>query len=124
MQTVLFISLGAILGANLRYFAGQWAAKFLPSQLPYGTMLINISGSFILAFFLIWTTERVLADPRWRLFVAVGFCGGYTTYSSYAFETLALFERGQWGFAALNVVASNILCLAAALAGAALARLV
>ncbi len=124
MQTVLFISLGAILGANLRYFVGQLAFKFFPSHLPYGTMLINISGSFLLALFLIWTTERVLVDPRWRLFVAVGFCGGYTTYSSYAYETFALFEQGQWLVAALNVLATNILCLAAAFAGGALARII
>lgn len=124
LQTSLFISLGAILGANLRFLAGQLSLKLFRSNLPYGTALINISGSFILAFFLVWTTERVLADPRWRLFVAVGFCGGYTTYSSYAFETYALFEQGQWLFAALNILATNVLCLAAAFAGAALARAV
>ena len=124
LQTILFISLGAILGANLRYFAGQLSLRTFHSNLPYGTMLINISGSFILAFFVVWTTERVLADPRWRVFVAVGFWGGYTTYSSYAYETFALFEQGQWLFASLNIVATNVLCLAAAFAGAALARAV
>jgi CrcB protein len=60
---------------------------------PHGTLIINVTGSFILGFFLIWTTDRVLVDPRWRLVVAVGFCWGYTTYSSYAFETFALFEQ-------------------------------
>ena len=96
MQTILFISLGAIVGANLRYFVGQYVAKLIPSILPYGTLLINVTGSFILALFLVWTTERVFADPRWRLIIAVGFCGGYTTFSSYAYETFALFENGQW----------------------------
>ena len=124
LRTVLFISLGAMLGANLRYFVGQLSLRTFHSDLPVGTMLINISGSFILAFFVVWTTERVLADPRWRLFVAVGFCGGYTTYSSYAYETLALFEQGQWLFATLNILATNVLCLGAALAGAVLARAV
>jgi fluoride exporter len=123
LETFFFISIGAILGANLRYGVSQLAVKWFQSNLPYGTALINISGSFLLAFFLVWTTERVLADPRWRLFVAVGFCGGYTTYSSYAYETFALFEQGQWLFAALNVLLTNVLCLAAAIAGAALARL-
>jgi len=64
----------------------------------------------------------VIADPRWRLLIAVGFCGGYTTFSSYAYETFALAEQGQWWAAAVNVAASNLLSLAAVAGGAALAR--
>jgi CrcB protein len=64
----------------------------------------------------------VLVDPRWRLLVAVGFCGSYTTFSSYAFETFALMEQGQWLLMALNIVISNALCFLAVLAGAAVAR--
>src|ERR1035438_4717588 len=93
LQTVLLISLGAIIGANLRYFVAQYVARAIPSSFPLGTLIINISASFILGFFLIWTSERVLADPRWRLFVAVGFCATYSTYSSFAYETFALFEK-------------------------------
>ena len=122
MKTILWISLGAVLGANLRYFVGQYSAKFSSSGFPYGTLIINVSGSLILGFFLIWTTERVIADPRWRLIVAVGFCGGYTTFSGYAYETFALFEQGRWLASALNICASNVLCLLAVLAGAAIAR--
>jgi fluoride exporter len=122
LQTVLLISLGAIIGANLRYFVAQYAAKLIPSNFPFGTLIINISASLILGFFLIWTSERVLADPRWRLFVAVGFCATYSTYSSYAFETFVLLERGQMAVAALNILASNIACLIAVLLGAMLAR--
>jgi fluoride exporter len=124
LQTILFISLGAVFGANLRYFVGQYAAKLIPSSLPYGTLIINLTGSFILALFLVWTTERVLADPRWRLVIAVGFCGGYTTFSSYAYETFALFERGQWLTCALNILANNVLCLLGTVLGAMLARVV
>jgi CrcB protein len=122
LQTVLLISLGAIIGANLRYFVAQYVAQLIPSNFPLGTLLINISASFILSFFLIWTTERVLADPRWRLFIAVGFCATYSTYSSYAFETFALFEKGQFMLAALNILGSNVVCFMAVVAGAALAR--
>lgn len=123
MQSFLLISLGALVGANLRYLVGQLSARFFSSSLPIGTLLINISGSLILGFFLVWTSERVLADPRWRLLIAVGFCGGYTTYSSYAYETFALFERGQWMMCAGNILLTNILCLLGTAAGAALARL-
>lgn len=123
MQTILLISLGAILGANLRYFVAQYVAKMIPSSFPYGTLVINISASFILGAFLIWTTERVLVDPRWRLFVAVGFCATYSTYSSYAFETFALFEKGQLALALWNILATNVVCFIAVILGAALARI-
>lgn len=122
MQTILWISLGAVLGANLRYFVAQYVAKLVPANFPLGTLIINLSASLLLGFFLIWTSERVLADPRWRLFVAVGFCGAYSTYSSYAFETLALFEAGQFSLAALNIAVTNVACLVAVVLGAALAR--
>jgi fluoride exporter len=122
LQTVLLISLGAIIGANLRYFVAQSVAKLIPSSFPLGTLLINFTASFILSLFLIWTTERVLADPRWRLFIAVGFCATYSTYSSYAFETFALFEQGQWALAAVNILASNVVCFIAVVLGAMLAR--
>ncbi|HXZ80386.1 MAG TPA: fluoride efflux transporter CrcB [Terriglobales bacterium] len=122
MAAIVWISLGAILGANARYFLSRWVALVWSPAFAWGTLIINISGSFVLAFFLVWTTERVLADPRWRLMIAVGFCGAYTTFSSFAFETMAYFEQGQWTLFALNILASNLLCLAAVLAGAALAR--
>jgi fluoride exporter len=122
LQTVLLISLGAIIGANLRYFVAQYVAQLIPASFPFGTLLINISASFLLGFFLIWTSERVLADPRWRLFFAVGFCATYSTYSSYSFETFALFERGQFMLASLNILVSNVVCFIAVVAGAMLAR--
>ena len=122
VQTVLLISIGAIIGANLRYFVAQYVARLIPSTFPLGTLIINITASFILGFFLIWTSERVLADPRWRLFIAVGFCATYSTYSSFAFETFALFEKGQMALAALNILGTNVVCLIAVMLGAMLAR--
>lgn len=122
LQEVITISLGAIFGANARYFVSRYCAKILGPEFPYGTLLINFVGSLIVGFFLIWTTERVLADPRWRLLVVVGFCGAFTTFSSYAFETMAYFEQGQWLLLLANFLSNNLLCLGAALAGMALAR--
>jgi fluoride exporter len=117
-----WISLGAVLGANLRYFLSKLVTRYSDAAFPYSTLLINVTGSLLLGFFLIWTTERVLADPLWRSLVAVGFCGSYTTFSSYAFETMAYFEQGHWTMFAGNILANNLLCLAAVLAGAMLAR--
>jgi CrcB protein len=124
VQQVLWISIGAVLGANARYFLSRWAARALSPVFPYGTLIINVSGSLLLGFFLIWTSERVLADPRWRFLIAIGFCGAYTTFSSYAFESMYFFEQGQWGLLAGNILANNVLSLAACLGGMALARAV
>jgi fluoride exporter len=118
----LAISVGAIVGANLRYWMSRSAVRWLGPVFPYGTLSINVVGSFVLGFFLVWTSERVLVDPRWRLLIAVGFCGGYTTFSSYAYETMAFFEQGQWTLMAANFVANNVLACGAVVAGMVLAR--
>ena len=122
MLTYLWISFGAIVGASLRYVVGRFVARAVSASFPYGTLLINISGSFVLGLFLVWSTERALPDPRWRLLIAIGFCGSYTTFSSYAFESFSLFEQGHYLLFAQNVLAKNLLCLAGVLAGAAIAR--
>jgi CrcB protein len=116
------ISVAAIAGANLRFLMSRLAAKEFGPVFPAGTLIINILGSFIVGFFVIWTTERVLLDPRWRLLVVVGFCGSFTTFSSYAFETISYLEQGQWGLMVANILSNNLLCLGSALAGMAVAR--
>ena len=117
-----WIALGAVVGASARYFLSGYIARSFASSFPYGTLIINITGSLVLGFFLALASERMLLDVRWRWLIAIGFCGSYTTFSSYAFETFALFEQGQWLLVAWNVVASNVLCLVSVLLGAALAR--
>jgi fluoride exporter len=122
VKDFLAISIAAIVGANARYFLSRLAAREFGPVFPVGTLIINIVGSFIVGFFVIWTTERALLDPRWRLLVVVGFCGSFTTFSSYAFESMSFFEHGQWGLMLANVFGNNLLCLGGALAGMALAR--
>jgi len=122
VKDFLAISVAAIVGANFRYFLSRLAAREFGPVFPVGTLIINVVGSFIVGFFVIWTSERVLVDPRWRLLVVVGFCGSFTTFSSYAFESMAYFEQGQWGLMMTNVLSNNLLCLGGALAGMALAR--
>ena len=123
MNDLLVISLGAVFGANFRYLISRYAVKLLGTVFPYGTLVINVTGSLIVGFFMIWASERVLVDPRWRLLIVVGFCGAFTTFSSYAFETMAYFEQGQWLLLCTNILTNNILCLLGAMAGMALARL-
>jgi fluoride exporter len=119
---LIVISLGAIVGANARYLLSRYTAHVLGPTFPYGTLIINVMGSLVVGFFVIWTSERVLVDPRWRLLVVVGFCGAFTTFSSYAFETMAYFEQGRWLLMFTNFLCNNLLCLGGALAGMALAR--
>jgi CrcB protein len=118
----LYVGVGAFLGANARYWVGGWAAARLGTAFPYGTFIINVTGSFAIGVILTLLTERLVADPAWRLLLVVGFLGGYTTFSSYTYEGLTLLGAGQWPAALWYVVGSNVLGLLAAYAGMVLAR--
>ena len=122
MDKYLIIGLGGFLGANVRYVVSGWAAEKWGASFPYGTLLINVTGSFILGVFLAAVTGRLAIDPRWRLFFAVGFVGAYTTFSTYTYESMQLVLAGGWWPGLLNLLASNALGLAAALLGIALGR--
>jgi CrcB protein len=122
VNDILVISVGAILGANARWLISSYLSRSLGPVFPYGTLLINVVGSFVVGFFMLWTTERVLIDARWRLLLVVGFCGSFTTFSSFAFETMAYLKQGQWLLLAINFLANNLLSLGAALLGMACGR--
>jgi len=121
MAEALYVGIGAFLGANARYWVGAWAATRYGTTFPYGTFVINVTGSFVLGFAVAYLALRTYS-PNWRLFVGVGLCGGYTTFSSYAYETLTLLEDGNLLFAFLYSVGSPIAALAAAFAGMVLGR--
>ena len=74
-MTYLWIALGAAVGASARYFVSGYIARIFAAAFPYGTLVINVTGSLVLGFFLVLAGERMLLDPRWRLLVAIGFCG-------------------------------------------------
>ncbi len=109
MEKFLLISAGAILGANARYWLGDWVAQKWGAAFPIGTLIINLSGSLVLGFFMTLATERFMIDPRWRLFFAVGFLGAYTTFSTYTYESFNLIFKGQWILGLLNLLGSTIL---------------
>jgi CrcB protein len=119
----LLVGLGGFLGANARYLIGGWVAERFGTTFPYSTLVINVTGSLLLGFFLTLTTERFVADPGWRLFFAIGFLGAYTTFSTFSFESVALLQERAWWLALANVFGSTLLGLAAVLLGIALARL-
>jgi fluoride exporter len=121
--TYLLIGMGGFLGCNARYLLGGWIADRYGTSFPYGTMVINVSGSFAIGFFLVLISERFIVHPNWRLFVAIGFLGGYTTFSTFSFETFALIQQRSFFLALANMVGSVVLGQLAVLVGMILARL-
>jgi len=109
MEKVLWISLGAVLGANLRYWVGDWVAQRYGSGFPYGTLLINLSGSFLLGLIVSMSMENFIIDPRLRVLLTIGFMGSYTTFSTYAYESIVLISQGQWGLGLFNLLGSSLL---------------
>jgi len=123
LEKYLVIAVGGSIGAILRYLTGVYSAKFFGTWLPYGTLIVNVVGSFILSFFMILFLEKLSLDPLWRLFVAVGFCGSYTTLSSITYETLSIVMDGDYVRALLNVALNFGLSFLSAFAGIILARM-
>jgi CrcB protein len=115
------IAVGGALGAMARYWVGGVVASRLGSAFPYGTLVINATGSLVLGFFMAMAGERILSS-NWRLFAAIGFAGAYTTFSTFEFETYMLIEEGSWLRAAANVVLSVGICFAALVGGIVLGR--
>src|SRR5688500_11979254 len=121
---LVWVGLGGFLGANARYALGVWIIERLGSAFPFHTLLINITGSLAVGVLLALFSDRLVVDPAWRLLLVVGFLGGYTTFSSYTFEALALAEAGNWPGALWYVLGSNALGLLAVYLGALAGRAV
>jgi len=102
----LLVGTGGFLGAIARYAVGVWCETFWRRDFPLATFLVNITGCFILGLFLTLAAERLPIDPRLRLFVATGFVGAYTTFSTFEYETQRLTTTGAFGWALVNVLAS------------------
>jgi fluoride exporter len=122
--TILVIALGAAVGANLRYGLSIWAAQQWGTTFPYGTMLINVLGSFAIGLILVLGTTRVALSVPWRLLLVTGFLGGFTTFSTFSYETYALLVEGSWLEAGLNILGSVGLGMIGVVLGASLARLI
>ena len=117
-RTCLFIMAGGALGTLARYLLSTWTLP-ISHNLPWGTIGINLSGSFLIGFFgtLTLAGGRFPVREDLRLLVMVGFCGGYTTFSSFSLQTLELLRRGAIWRAGVNVVASVVLCVGAVTVG-------
>jgi CrcB protein len=124
MNPLLLVGLGGVLGANARYLISTWAAGRFGTAFPYGTFGINASGSLLIGFLLTVVVDRLGNDPAARWLVATGFLGAYTTFSTFAYETVALLRQGDIRPALTNALGSAALGVSGCLAGILLAEFI
>jgi fluoride exporter len=123
MESYLWVAIGSALGGVARYWCSGVAARLFGETFPWGTVVVNIIGSFVIGFFATLTGPdgRVYASSIVRQFVMLGICGGYTTFSSFSLQTLNLVNDGEWFRAGGNVVVSLVCCMVAVWIGHVLA---
>lgn len=111
MINYILVSIGAAIGGAVRYGLSNYIQKNQSIIFPSGTLLVNITGSFILGIIMFYLNEKELISNELRLFLTVGFCGGFTTFSTFSYETIMLFRDSEIGLAILNIFLNLILCL-------------
>jgi fluoride exporter len=122
MERLVWVCLGGALGTGARYLLGMWAGRALGTTFPYGTLLVNVSGCFLIALVMQIGLSTTLIPPTLRLALTTGVMGGLTTYSSFNYETSKLIEERAFAEAAANVGGTLLGCFAAGLLGVLLAR--
>ena len=120
MFFLLIATFGAA-GAVARYVLGGWVQESIGASFPGGTLVINVTGSLLLGL-IIRLLESLAASPEWRAALAIGFCGAYTTFSTFSFETARLLQARQYGYAATNIAASVLLSIAGVFVGFSIAE--
>ena len=113
MNNILLIAIGGAIGSVSRYGCQKWIYQFYPHPFPVGTFVVNILGSLLIGLFFGLSEKGNIMSPEWRLFLTTGFCGGYTTFSTFSFETLALLKEGNYGYAFMYIILSVVLGLMA-----------
>jgi len=119
MESYFWVAVGGALGTTARFWLSGVVARTIGETFPWGTLVINVSGSFIIGFFAALTGPdgRLFVGSTTRQFVMIGLCGGYTTFSSFSLQTLNLVNDGEWFRAGGNIGASVVLCLVAVWVG-------
>ena len=124
MLKILAVAVGGSIGATTRYLVSTWAAERFGASFPYGTLIVNVVGCFIIGAFMTITTERFIVNPYWRLLITVGFVGGLTTFSSFSYETFRLVDDADMTMALYNVGLNLVLGFLATWIGIGTARLI
>ncbi len=112
-MTYFLVAAGSAMGGTLRFWLSGLVANWVGQTFPWGTLVINVTGSLAIGFFATLTGPdgRLFVPGEWRQFFMTGICGGYTTFSSFSLQTLTLAQDGEWAWAGLNIVLSVVLCL-------------
>jgi CrcB protein len=119
---VLLIAFGGAIGTVLRYATSVLAARWLGTDFPYGTLIVNLAGAFVIGLVQELGAESLLLPDNVRLFLTTGMLGGLTTYSTFSYETVRLAELGAWHHAGLNLIVTTVACLLLCLLGIAAGR--
>lgn len=106
MTKYLIVALGGAVGSMLRFWAGGYVSDRLGTRFPYGTFVINITASFLIGFIMTVLAERTHWSPNWRYLIPIGFLGGYSTFSSFEYETFRVFQDGEFLIAGMNIALS------------------
>jgi fluoride exporter len=122
VERFILICLGGAIGTGLRYLTVGAAVRWLSVEFPYGTLIVNVVGSFLIGLIQEVALTSVLIPEPTRLFLTVGIMGGLTTYSSFSYDTLRLMQTGAWGYAWVYVLVTTAVCLGVCLLGIALGR--
>lgn len=104
MLKLLIIGAGGFIGAILRYEISGWVHKLFGSRFPYGTLSVNVLGSFILGFFLVFADSKLILSDMYKQFIAIGILGAFTTFSTFSYETIALLQINLWKQAFINII--------------------
>ena len=118
----IWVGIAGFFGATFRYWLDGWVTRITGAGFPWGTFVINMTGCFLIGALTTVLTERVLPHPNVRIAVTVGFIGAYTTFSTFAYESLRQIQDGAVGLALVNVVASVVVGIAAAWIGVVVGR--
>jgi fluoride exporter len=123
MENYIWVAVGGALGTTGRFWLSGVVARMIGETFPWGTLIINVTGSLLIGFFATLTGPdgRVFVGSTARQFVMIGICGGYTTFSSFSLQTLNLMNDGEWLYAGTNILLSVALCLIAVWGGSMLA---
>jgi CrcB protein len=119
---LFYVAIGSALGGVSRYLLGGYIQRVLQTEFPAGTLLVNVSGSLLIGAILQYAVETSTVTPELKALLTIGFCGGYTTFSTFSYETVALLKDGEWSRAGMYIAGSVLLSLVATFVGFAVAR--